>query len=63
MTTQNKPRCRSVHPLKTRHIVGGSVIENRVALVNSSRNQGVDNTFLCCCWKISADVVDVEQMI
>ena len=33
-----------VHPLKTRYIVGGSVIEKRVAIVKSRRNQGVDDT-------------------
>ena len=52
-----------MHPLKTRYIVGGSVIEKRVAIVKSRRNQGVDDTFLCCCGKIPADVVDVAQMI
>ena len=46
-----------------RYIVGGHIIEKRVAIVNSRRNQGVDDTFLCCCGKISVDVVDVAQMI
>ena len=52
-----------MHSLKTRYVVGGSVIEKSFAIVNSRCNQGVDDTFLCCCWKISADVVDVAQMI
>ena len=52
-----------MHPLKTRYIVGGRVIEKRVEIVNSRRNQGVDDTFLCCCGKLSADVIGVAQMI
>ena len=46
-----------------RYIVGESVTEKIVAIVNSRRNQVFDDTFLCCCGKISADVVDVAQMI
>ena len=51
-------RCHVVHPLKMRYIVGGSAIEKSVAIVNC-----VDDTLLCCCGKISADVVDVAQMV